>query len=75
MKSSNLCDWSSPDGKLDWGVQVDELNKLRKSASLRLRSTNSGNAVPPVPARRETAYYTMPQLVDQRYREPERMAA
>ncbi|KAI4384536.1 hypothetical protein MLD38_002677 [Melastoma candidum] len=108
MKPSNLSDWSSPDGKLDWGVEVDELNKLRKSASLRLRSTNPRNAVPPVPAREhdiswvsslvkdgpvsddlifgennpqyrdemKTAYYyTMPQMLDQLYREPEWMAA
>ncbi|KAF5957106.1 hypothetical protein HYC85_004331 [Camellia sinensis] len=26
---SNLSDWGSPDGKLDWGIQKDELNKLR----------------------------------------------
>jgi hypothetical protein len=30
---SNLPDWSSPNGKLDWGFQGDELNKLKKSAS------------------------------------------
>lgn len=38
MRSSNLSDWSSPDGKLDWGVQGDELNKLKKSASFGFRS-------------------------------------
>ncbi|WCJ19890.1 Zinc finger CCCH domain-containing protein 29 [Euphorbia peplus] len=41
MMSSNLSDWSSPDGKLDWGVQGGELNKLRKSASFGFRSNNS----------------------------------
>ncbi|KAK9189530.1 hypothetical protein WN943_018128 [Citrus x changshan-huyou] len=40
MRSSNLSDWSSPDGKLDWGVQGDELNKLKKSASFGFRSNN-----------------------------------
>ncbi|XVF40717.1 hypothetical protein PTKIN_Ptkin01aG0137200 [Pterospermum kingtungense] len=40
MMSSNLCDWSSPNGKLDWGVQGDELNKLRKSASFGFRNNN-----------------------------------
>ncbi|KAE8663452.1 Zinc finger CCCH domain-containing protein 66 [Hibiscus syriacus] len=30
----NLSDWSSPDGKLDWGIQGEELNRLRKAASL-----------------------------------------
>ncbi|XP_023512651.1 zinc finger CCCH domain-containing protein 66-like [Cucurbita pepo subsp. pepo] len=30
---SNLSDWGSPNGKLDWGIHGEELNKLRKSAS------------------------------------------
>ncbi|XWS65840.1 hypothetical protein CRYUN_Cryun05aG0148200 [Craigia yunnanensis] len=38
MMSSNISDWSSPDGKLDWGIQGDELNKLRKSASFGFRN-------------------------------------
>ncbi|WOL16286.1 hypothetical protein Cni_G25073 [Canna indica] len=33
-----MSDWGSPDGKLDWGVQGDELNKLRKSVSFAHRS-------------------------------------
>ncbi|XP_039038819.1 zinc finger CCCH domain-containing protein 29-like [Hibiscus syriacus] len=40
MMSSNISDWSSPDGKLDWGMQGDELNKLRKSASFRFRNNS-----------------------------------
>ncbi|XVE79387.1 hypothetical protein DITRI_Ditri14bG0054500 [Diplodiscus trichospermus] len=40
-KPSNLSDWGSPDGKLDWGIQGDELNKLRKSASFGFRSSGS----------------------------------
>ncbi|XP_014504769.1 zinc finger CCCH domain-containing protein 29 [Vigna radiata var. radiata] len=36
--SSTLSDWSSPTGKLDWGVNGDELNKLRKSASFGFRN-------------------------------------
>ncbi|KAG6494162.1 zinc finger CCCH domain-containing protein 33-like [Zingiber officinale] len=28
-----LSDWGSPDGKLDWGIHGEELNKLRKSVS------------------------------------------
>ncbi|XWS56738.1 hypothetical protein CRYUN_Cryun09bG0111200 [Craigia yunnanensis] len=40
MVSSNISDWSSPDGKLDWGIQGDELNKLRKSASFGFRNNN-----------------------------------
>ncbi|TYJ31139.1 hypothetical protein E1A91_A06G177500v1 [Gossypium mustelinum] len=38
--SSNNLDWSSPNGKLDWGIQGDELNKLRKSASFRFRNNH-----------------------------------
>ncbi|OMO84370.1 Zinc finger, CCCH-type [Corchorus capsularis] len=47
---SNLSDWGSPDGKLDWGMQGDELNKLRKSASFGFRSSSSNfaNAAPSV---------------------------
>ncbi|KAJ4841214.1 hypothetical protein Tsubulata_029995, partial [Turnera subulata] len=41
MMSSNLSNWSSPYGKLDWGMQGDELNKLRKSASFGFRSNNN----------------------------------
>uniref|UniRef100_A0A7C8ZSB8 C3H1-type domain-containing protein n=1 Tax=Opuntia streptacantha TaxID=393608 RepID=A0A7C8ZSB8_OPUST len=41
MMQSQLSDWGSPDGKLDWGVQGDELNKLRKSASFGYRSNGS----------------------------------
>ncbi|KAF2319101.1 hypothetical protein GH714_013291 [Hevea brasiliensis] len=44
MVSSNLSDWSSPDGKLDWGVQGDELNKLKKSASFGFRNNNNTTA-------------------------------
>lgn len=43
-------DWGSPDGKLDWGVQGDELNKLRKSATFNYRGNGSnhfgGTALP-----------------------------
>ncbi|GAV66606.1 Ank_2 domain-containing protein [Cephalotus follicularis] len=41
---SNFVDWGSPDGRLDWGVQGEELNKLRKSASFGIRS-NGNNMV------------------------------
>ncbi|KAK7300523.1 hypothetical protein RJT34_11369 [Clitoria ternatea] len=42
--SSALSDWSSPTGKLDWGVHGDELNKLRKSASFGFRSNGVATA-------------------------------
>ncbi|MQL97284.1 hypothetical protein Taro_029963 [Colocasia esculenta] len=35
---ADLSSWGSPDGKLDWGIQGEELNKLRKSASFGIRS-------------------------------------
>lgn len=38
---SILSDWGSPDGKLDWGVQGDELHKLRKSASFAFRGQSA----------------------------------
>ncbi|KAL2936644.1 Zinc finger CCCH domain-containing protein 66 [Bienertia sinuspersici] len=38
MTRTHLSDWGSPDGKVDWGVQGDELNKLRKSASFATRN-------------------------------------
>lgn len=41
--SSSYSDWGSPDGKLNWAVQGDELNKLRKSASFRYGNNNSYN--------------------------------
>jgi hypothetical protein len=45
MMSSNLSDWNSPNGKLDWGFHGEDMNKLRKSASFGLRN---GNAAPPM---------------------------
>lgn len=41
---SPLSDWGSPDGKLDWGIQGEELNKLRKSASFGFRGNGSSYA-------------------------------
>ncbi|RRT47864.1 hypothetical protein B296_00034196 [Ensete ventricosum] len=38
---SLLSDWGSPDGKLNWGIQGEELNKLRKSASFAFRSSQA----------------------------------
>ncbi|KAG8490443.1 hypothetical protein CXB51_013624 [Gossypium anomalum] len=38
--SSNNSDWRSPNGKLDWGIQGDELNKLRKSTSFGFRNNH-----------------------------------
>ncbi|XP_008793149.3 zinc finger CCCH domain-containing protein 33 [Phoenix dactylifera] len=41
--AASFSDWGSPDGKLDWGVQGEELNKLRKSASLNFRTNQAGS--------------------------------
>ncbi|CAI9091726.1 OLC1v1026826C1 [Oldenlandia corymbosa var. corymbosa] len=47
MSASNVADWGSPDGKLDWGFSGgDDLNKLRKSASFAYR--NNGNSASPI---------------------------
>lgn len=48
---SPLSDWGSPDGKLDWGFQGDELNKLRKSASFGIRSNGNMYAAQATSAR------------------------
>ncbi|XP_068636693.1 zinc finger CCCH domain-containing protein 66-like [Aristolochia californica] len=42
---SMLSDWGSPSGKLEWGVQGEELNKLRKSASFGIRSGNGSSSM------------------------------
>ncbi|KAL3523987.1 hypothetical protein ACH5RR_016821 [Cinchona calisaya] len=44
MIASNVSDWSSPDGKLDWGFNGEDLNKLRKSASFGFRNGNTAAA-------------------------------
>lgn len=44
-KLSTFSNWGSPDGKLDWAINGDELNKLRKSASFGFRSSNSSITV------------------------------
>ncbi|CAN1846353.1 Zinc finger CCCH domain-containing protein 66 [Linum perenne] len=38
-----LSDWGSPDGKLDWKIQGEELSKFRKSASFGYRSSEAVN--------------------------------
>nr|ARM20329.1 C3H29 [Santalum album] len=44
LASANLSGWSSPSGKLDWGVQGEELSKLKKSASFAFRGGNAAAA-------------------------------
>ncbi|KAL5710234.1 hypothetical protein ACHQM5_020823 [Ranunculus cassubicifolius] len=40
MANNTFSDWGSPTGKLDWGMQGEELHKFRKSASFALRGSN-----------------------------------
>lgn len=49
MTSPNMSDWGSPTGKLDWGFNGDELNKLKKSASFATRNGNAGSIRTPFP--------------------------
>ena len=44
---SMLSDWGSPDGRLDWGVQGDELHKFRKSASFAFRGQSPARVAAP----------------------------
>ncbi|KVH94084.1 Ankyrin repeat-containing protein [Cynara cardunculus var. scolymus] len=46
MAPSMHSDWGSPDGKLNWGIQKDELNKLRKSASFGVRRSPDSLLIP-----------------------------
>ncbi|KAL9226709.1 hypothetical protein vseg_002489 [Gypsophila vaccaria] len=48
-KSTNLSGWGAPNGKLDWGMQGDELNKLRKSNSFGYRGNHTNNPMTPTP--------------------------
>ncbi|CAL0315768.1 unnamed protein product [Lupinus luteus] len=41
--SSPVSDWGSPTGKVDWGLNGDELNKLRKSASFGYRNNGASS--------------------------------
>jgi len=43
LMNSQLSDWGSPSGKLEWGIQGEELNKLRKSASFGIRNGVNNN--------------------------------
>nr|GMD02106.1 zinc finger CCCH domain-containing protein 29-like [Ipomoea batatas] len=38
LMTSKMSDWGSPDGKLEWGFNGEELNKLKKSASFATRN-------------------------------------
>ncbi|KAJ0855856.1 putative transcription factor C3H family [Helianthus annuus] len=82
-QSSTYSEWGSPDGKLDWGFNSEDANKLRKSASFGFRSGNSGS---PMKANHEpddlwagaglySSSETVPQWVEQMYTEQEKLMA
>nr|GMC63840.1 zinc finger CCCH domain-containing protein 29-like [Ipomoea batatas] len=52
LGASSLSDWSSPGGKLDWGFNGDDLNKLKRSASFGIRGANAAasNRTPITPS-------------------------
>ncbi|KAF7816110.1 zinc finger CCCH domain-containing protein 66 [Senna tora] len=45
-KPCAFSNWGSPDGKLDWTIHGEELNKLRKSASFGFRSGSNNTRMP-----------------------------
>ncbi|XP_059317932.1 zinc finger CCCH domain-containing protein 29-like [Lycium ferocissimum] len=42
MSSNNMSDWGSPDGKLEWGYNSEDTNKLKRSQSFGFRGGNGG---------------------------------
>ncbi|PKU86407.1 zinc finger CCCH domain-containing protein 33-like [Dendrobium catenatum] len=62
--SLGLSDWGSPKGKLDWGIQEEELNKMRKSASFTFRSNQSNNVGAPVTLQQQQKQYQGNGAVD-----------
>uniref|UniRef100_A0A0C9RW21 TSA: Wollemia nobilis Ref_Wollemi_Transcript_9867_2934 transcribed RNA sequence n=1 Tax=Wollemia nobilis TaxID=56998 RepID=A0A0C9RW21_9CONI len=40
VPSATVADWGSPTGKVDWGIQGEELRKFRKSVSFGYRSSD-----------------------------------
>ncbi|XP_058782029.1 zinc finger CCCH domain-containing protein 66-like [Vicia villosa] len=42
---TNLSGWGSPDGKLDWSIRGDELNKMKKSYSFSFRDQLSNSTM------------------------------
>lgn len=88
--SSGFSDWNSPSGKLDWGVNGDELSKLRKSASFGFRNNgmaptgspmaHSEHAEPDVSwvhslVKDDLSKEMLPPWVEQLYIEQEQMVA
>nr|XP_043636518.1 zinc finger CCCH domain-containing protein 66-like [Erigeron canadensis] len=75
MAPSKLSDWSSPDGKLNWGIQKDELNKLRKSASFGVRSSGTSYGSPGTNATYDDGQKFSPWLEEQILMDQEQLVA
>ncbi|CAH8313127.1 unnamed protein product [Eruca vesicaria subsp. sativa] len=41
VASLNVSEWGSPNGKLEWGMQREEMNKMRRSASFGINGDNN----------------------------------
>jgi len=87
MSSSEFSNWGSPGGKLDWGIQGDELNKLKRSSSFGFRQRSLSPPLPP-PQRMEepdvswvnslvkdNAHDKIPHWLEQMYIDQEQMVA
>ncbi|CAG7874103.1 unnamed protein product [Brassica rapa] len=46
--ASNVSDWGSPNGKVEWGMQREEMNKMRRSVSFGINGNNNNNVSRPV---------------------------
>ncbi|KAG2326317.1 hypothetical protein Bca4012_035294 [Brassica carinata] len=45
VAASNVSDWGSPNGKVEWGMQREEMNKMRRSVSFGINGHNNNNNV------------------------------
>jgi hypothetical protein len=87
MSSSEFSNWGSPGGKLDWGMQGDELNKLKRSSSFGFRQRSISPPLPQ-PQRveepdvswvnslvKDNAHDKIPHWLEQMYIDQEQMVA
>ncbi|KAG2289464.1 hypothetical protein Bca52824_049068 [Brassica carinata] len=43
VAASIVSDWGSPNGKVEWGMQREEMNKMRRSVSFGINENNNNN--------------------------------
>ncbi|XP_051143757.1 zinc finger CCCH domain-containing protein 29-like [Andrographis paniculata] len=75
---SKLAEWSSPDGKVDWGFNDEVASKLRKSMSFGIRSGNVAPAVAVAPPGGDRGRWPVgggARWIEQMYIEQEQMVA